>query len=75
MTKRYLVALSRISTAPLGHIPPAGGRQEDFDELPKARAFAESMKDEWNSVDIYDRAGKDRLERIEKYRDGRMYPG
>ncbi len=71
--KRYLVFLTDLALAPLQGTNPRGGRMEHFDELAEAREFAESQKNGWDRVFIFDRSGDGGLERIEHYHHSRRY--
>ena len=73
--KRYLVFLTDLALAPLQGTNPRGGRMENFDELAKAEEFAESQKNDWDRVFIFDRSGDGGLERIEHYQYGQHYVG
>lgn len=73
--KRYLVFLTDLALPLLQGINPRGGRTENFDEQAKVREFAESQKNDWDRVFIFDRSGIEGLERIEHYQHGHRYVG
>ena len=71
--KPYLVFTTDLSLAPLTGENPRGGKLTDFDELDRAKSFAELQKDNWDRVFIFSRNKEGELERIEHYQNGNRY--
>jgi hypothetical protein len=69
--KKYLVFSSDLLLIPLEGKTPRGGKLEEFDDLSIARNYAESEKDHWDQVILYEKNGD--LARLEYYLKGRKY--
>jgi hypothetical protein len=69
--KKYLVYSSDLPLMPLVGQNPKGGNLEDFDDLSIARDYAESEKDHWDLVTLYEKKGE--WARLEYFVKGRKY--
>lgn len=65
--KRYLVFTTDLALAPLEGQNPRGGKLAEFDELDKAKKFAESEKEPWDRVFVFERSDNGELRRLEHY--------
>lgn len=69
--KKYIVFSSDLSLIPLDGKIPRGGRLENFDDLSIARDYAESEKDHWDQVILYELKGE--LARLEYFLKGKKH--
>lgn len=73
--KRYLVFSYNIAMPTCLEENPTGCKCDDFDDISDARAFADIEKQRWDRISINDQMENGTRKRIEKYENGRWYPG